>query len=301
MDHIATGPILVGYDGSPDARAALGWAIREAASRHLSVRVVYAEVDLTGIDTAAVALVGAQSLTAALPPIGAEVVAEGIAQVQAAGVQAEGAAVTGSSAVALVEASRDAGLVVIGSRGLGSVSSAILGSTVAHVASHAHCPVIVVRSEGVPDGPVVVGIDGSPASEAPLRWALDHASRHGLALEVVHAYAIPVYPGVVPYVPPVGITRATADFEDRVVHEALAGWRERYPDVPVTTTLVHGRPATVLAEASARASLVVVGSRGRGAFLGMLLGSTSQALLHHAKGSVAILRHRRHEPEEPPG
>jgi nucleotide-binding universal stress UspA family protein len=140
----------------------------------------------------------------------------------------------------------------------------------------------------------VVGVDGSAESEESVGWAIDHASRHGLVLEVLHAYAIPVYPGVVPYVPPMEITKATADFEDRVVHEVLAGWRERYPDVIVVTTIMHGRPAPALIEASARASLTVVGSHGRGAFRGMLLGSTSQSLLHHATGSVAVLRHHRH-------
>jgi nucleotide-binding universal stress UspA family protein len=163
------------------------------------------------------------------------------------------------------------------------------------VAAHAHCPVVVVQAEGGrPDGPVVVGVDGSPESEETIGWAFDHASRHGLPLEVLHAYAIPVYPGVVPYVPPVEITQAPSDFEHRVTHEVLAGWGEKYPDVTVTTSVMHGRPAPALIEASARASLTVVGSHGRGAFLGMLLGSTSQSLLHHARGSVVVLRHRRH-------
>jgi nucleotide-binding universal stress UspA family protein len=165
---------------------------------------------------------------------------------------------------------------------------------VSHVASHAHCPVIVVQAQGVGDGPVVVGVDGSADSEELVGWAIDHASRHGLALEVVHSYAIPVYPGVVPYVPPVEITTATAGFEERLTSEVLAGWRDRYPDVEITTHVAHGRPGPALVEATERASLTVVGSHGRGAFLGMLLGSTSQSLLHHAKGSVAVLRHRRH-------
>jgi nucleotide-binding universal stress UspA family protein len=92
----------------------------------------------------------------------------------------------------------------------------------------------------------------------------------------------------------VEITQATSDFERRVTHEVLAGWSEQYPDVAVSAKVLHGRPAPLLIEASARASLTVVGSHGRGAFLGMLLGSTSQSLLHHAQGSVVVLRHRRH-------
>jgi nucleotide-binding universal stress UspA family protein len=286
--------VVVGYDASPDARAALDWAVQEAASRHLGVRVVHCEPDVAAWDGAAATMSGAPVLATTRPHEGAALVAAAAVLVAGAGVPVETVVTSGSTASALVEASRTADLVVIGSRGHGSISSAILGSTVAHVASHAHCPVIVVQALGTGDGPVVVGVDGSAESEELVGWAIDHASRHGLALEVVHSYSIPVYPGVVPYVPPVEITRATAEFEERVTSEVLAGWREKYPDVEITTTIAHGRPGPALVEATERASLTVVGSHGRGAFLGMLLGSTSQSLLHHARGSVAVLRHRTH-------
>lgn len=285
--------ILVGFDGSPDARAALEWAIREAVSRHLGLRVLYVEPDLSGWDAAAASMSGAPTLAATLPDDGSGILAEAVELAEAAGCRVTSESVSGPTAGVLVERSQEARLVVIGSRGLGAVTSSVLGSTVSHVASHAHCPVVVVMSGGVPDGPVVVGVDGSPESEELVGWAFDHASRHGLPLEVLHAYAIPVYPGVVPYVPPVEITKATSDFEHRVTQEVLAGWGEKYPDVPVTASVVHGRPGPALIEASARASLTVVGSHGRGAFLGMLLGSTSQQLLHHAQGSVVVLRHRK--------
>ncbi len=285
--------IVVGYDGSPDSRAALDWAIREAGSRHLGLRVVHCEPDLAAWDGAAASMAGAPALATTLPHEGPALVAQAAEVGTHAGVPVETVTTSGSIASVLVEQSRTAVMVVIGSRGHGALSSAILGSTVSHVAAHAHCPVIVVQARGVPDGPVVVGVDGSPESEELVGWAIDHASRHRLALEVLHSYAIPVYPGVVPYVPPVEITTATAGFERRVTSEVLAGWQERYPDVAITTNVAHGRPAPALVEASGRASLTVVGSRGRGAFLGMLLGSTSQSLLQHATGSVAVLRHRR--------
>lgn len=286
--------ILIGFDGSPDAGAALDWAIREAASRHWRVRVLWVDADVAGWDAAAATMSGAPVLVTALADDGGTVLAGAVARVAEAGVPVTSVQVTGAPAAVLVEQSHSAGMVVIGSRGLGSVTSAVLGSTVSHVASHAHCPVVVVRSGTPVHGPVVVGIDGSKESEEVVGWAFDHASRHGLPLEVLHGFAIPVYPGVVPYVPPVEITKATSDFERRVTHEVLAGWAEQYPDVTVTTKVLHGRPAPLLIEASARASLTVVGSHGRGAFLGMLLGSTSQSLLHHAQGSVVVLRHRRH-------
>jgi nucleotide-binding universal stress UspA family protein len=286
--------ILVGFDGSPDAHAALEWAVREAASRHLRLRVLYVQPDLSGWDAAAATMSGAPVLSTTMPDEGDSILAAAVRTAEAAGVPVSAVSMTGPTAGVLVEQSQRADLVVIGSRGLGSVTSAVLGSTVSHVASHARCPVAVIQSQGVADGPVVVGVDGSAESEELVGWAFDHASRHRLPLEVLHAYAIPVYPGVVPYVPPVEITQATSEFEQRVTREVLAGWQEKYPDVQVTATVLHGRPAPALVEASARASLTVVGSHGRGAFLGMLLGSTSQSLLHHAKGSVVVLRHRRH-------
>ena len=286
--------IVVGFDGSPDAQSALEWAIREATSRRLGIRVVYVEPDLSGWDASAATMSGAPVLANVLPHDPIAILDPALEQVRGAGLAVTSEALSGSTAGVLVEQSRTAHLLVIGSRGVGSISSIVLGSTVAHVAAHGHCPVIVVRAEGAPDGPVVVGADGSPESQEAVGWAFDHASRHGLTLEVLHAYSIPVYPGVVPYVPPVEITEATAAFEERVTREVLAGWGEQYPDVVVTTRVLHGRPAPALIEASQRASLTVVGSRGRGAFLGMLLGSTSLSLLQHAHGSVAVLRKHKH-------
>jgi len=299
--------IVVGYDSSPDARVALDWAIREAASRHLEIRLVHCEPDLVPWDASAATMSGAQVLTSVLPHDDPAVLAAAAEQVAQAGLLVEVVSAPGSPASALVQASRSAAMVVIGSRGHGALASAVLGSTVSHVASHARCPVIVTQGSAQPGAargddlrpdapdrdedtrPVVVGVDGSPDSPAVLRWAIDHAARHGLALEVLHSYAIPVYPGVVPYIPPVEISEATAGLEQRVTAELLAGLREEFPDVPVTTNVGHGRPAPALIEASGRASLTVVGSHGRGAFLGMLLGSTSQSLLHHARGSVAVI------------
>ena len=89
-------------------------------------------------------------------------------------------------------------------------------------------------------------------------------------------------------------TRLKRAVASTVAAETLAGWRERYPDVEVRVTVAHGRPGPMLVKATERASLTVVGSRGRGAFLGVLLGSTSQSLLQHATGSVAVLRRHKH-------
>ncbi len=288
--------IVVGWDASPDAHAALTWAIREASSQRWGIRAVFCEPDLRAWDGAATAMSGAPVLGPTVAHAGEQIVGEAATIVKAAGVPVEVVNTYGSIAAELVQQSRSARMLVLGARGHGALSSAILGSTVAHVASHAHCPVIVTRSDTVTEGPIVVGVDGSVESEYVVGWAMDLASRHRRAVEVLHAYSIPLYPGVVPYVPPAEVTRSTREMERRIAAETLAGWRERYPDVEVTMSVRLGRPAPMLVAATERASLTVVGSRGRGAFLGMLLGSTSQSLLQHAAGSVAVLRHPDEEP-----
>lgn len=287
--------ILVGFDGSPDALAALEWAMREASARHLAVRVLFVEPDIASWDAAAATMSWAPVVVTSAATDVTAVLEQARKRAADVGVEITTASVIGSPAAVLVEQSRRAELVVIGSRGLGSAASVILGSSVVHVSSHARCPVVVAQARGSADGPVVVGVDGTADSEALVAWALDHASRHFLPLEVVHVYSLPVYPGVVPTVPPEEVSRATADAETRLTREVLAGWAERYPDVVITMRVLHGRPAAALVEATRRASVTVVGSRGRGAFLGMLLGSTSQGLLHHAEGTVVVVPRQSHQ------
>ena len=120
--------IVVGYDASPDARAALAWAIREAASRHLGIRVLYCEPDLAAWDGAAATMSGAPVLATTLQHDAAGMVAEAAALVAGAGVPVETVTSSGSIASSLVEQSRTAVMIVIGSRGHGALSSAILGS-----------------------------------------------------------------------------------------------------------------------------------------------------------------------------
>jgi nucleotide-binding universal stress UspA family protein len=202
-------------------------------------------------------------------------------------------------AAALIAESRDADLVVVGHRGLGGFAGLLVGSVGVQTAAHASGPVVVVRDRGGDrDQPretadhVVVGVDGSPRSSLAIDFAFSHAARRGLGVVAVHAYppsglAASSDPRLVAYADDV-----RHDAQQRRLDEILSGYRNKYPDTPATAKMLPGTPAAVLIQESADTALTVVGSRGRGGFTGLLLGSTSQSLLHHATGPLAIVRAR---------
>jgi nucleotide-binding universal stress UspA family protein len=196
----------------------------------------------------------------------------------------------------LVEASSSADLVVLGSRGLGGFRGMLVGSVAVTLAAHGHCPVVVVRGRTVEDpppevGPVVLGVDGSPISEAATGFAFDAASLRGVRLIAVHVWNDLAFIGPwnpLPQVP--DLAAVEADLR-RQLDERMAAWQAKYPDVEVERVLVRGYPAAGLLDQAAGAQLIVVGSRGRGAIAGLGgLGSTSQAVLYHARCPVAVVR-----------
>jgi nucleotide-binding universal stress UspA family protein len=184
-------------------------------------------------------------------------------------------------------------MVVLGERGLGGFTGMLIGSVANAVVAGAACPVVIVRTQplGKPntDGPVVVGVDGSPASEAAIAFAFEQASRRGRRLVAVHTWQ------EVFLDPELGdrVSFDTNFLEERereLLAQRLAGWQEKYPDVVVTRVVTKGLPVRALLEYGEDAELIVVGSRGLGGYQGMLLGSTSQALVHHAPCPVAVVR-----------
>ncbi|MDX3189736.1 universal stress protein [Streptomyces sp. MN03-5084-2B] len=297
----ATEPrITVGVDGSAGSTAAVTWAAKLAARRHLQLKIVhglqvaglYYGGGMTGI--------GAATLFEAVQKDGERAIAE--ARTIAASVDKDLVIITDlpndPPVPTLIDESRHARMLVVGRTGTGGFTGMLVGGTAATVAAHAHCPVAVIRgrhdSTAVPEaGPVAVGIDGSPNSEQAIGVAFEEASLRGVPLVAVHAWNDVVYED----------TRGTAriltqpesleEGEDRLLTERLAGWPEKYPDVEIRRVLVRDRPRHALLEASEEAQLVVVGSRGRGGFTGMLLGSTSQALVHHAQCPVLVVRPER--------
>ncbi|MET7380659.1 universal stress protein [Streptomyces sp. NPDC005526] len=285
--------VVVGVDGSDSALDAVVWAALEAESRKASLRVVHAfswPVAHASLDT-----VLPQPMRARLRDAADRLVDEGVERARAAApdVDVSGSVLPGDPSSVLEARSREAALVVVGSRGLGGFGGLLLGSTAAALAAHGRCPVLVVRQLADPTGPVLVGVDGSPAGAEAVRFALAEAARRRVPVVALHAWTtwnapIPPPPDAAqPYANEPGELAAA---EERLLAEALAGHRERYPDVRVEPRLVHGPTRQTLIEASRTAQLTVVGSRGRGGFSGLLLGSVSQALLHHAYGPVAVVR-----------
>jgi len=188
--------------------------------------------------------------------------------------------------------SQGAQLLVLGDRGYGAISGLLLGSVAAAMAAHAGCPVVLVRTEeGKPvedrTRPVVVGVDGSPLSEAALAFAYEQASVRGVPLIAVHTWWDLIAD---PKIAPIVDWDAMEADAKVVLAERLAGWAEKYPDVRVHRMVTHERPAHALVTESRRAQLVVVGSRGRGGATGLMLGSVSHKVLHRSHCSVAVLR-----------
>jgi nucleotide-binding universal stress UspA family protein len=190
---------------------------------------------------------------------------------------------------ALIDASKQASMIVAGSQGLGALGRLLLGSVTTALIHHAQCPVVVIHSDerAAPDSdaPVLVGIDGSPASEVAIALAFDEASRRRVELVALHVWSdVGVFPML------------GMDWRDNeakgheILAERLAGWPERYPDVPVKRLLFCDKPAQWLLKESERAQLVVVGSHGRGGFAGMLLGSVSSHVAQSAKVPVIVVR-----------
>ena len=292
--------VVVGVDGSAGSTAAVTWAAKLAASRTLELKIVH------GLQIASLYYGGG------LPGAGAGVLFDAI-QVDGERVLAEARRVALSvdenlvvttdmpndpPVPLLIEQSRHARMIVLGRTGAGAFTGMLVGGTTSTVASHAHCPVAVIRgrqaTSTVPDaGPVVVGVDGSSNSDQAIALAFEEASLRSVPLVALHAWNDITYEDTHGTARILTQPETLKEGEERLLSERLAGWQEKYPDVVVRRELVRERPRHALLDASKTAQLVVVGSRGRGGFTGMLLGSTSQALVQHADCPVLVVRPER--------
>ncbi|AMW15143.1 universal stress protein UspA [Streptomyces qaidamensis] len=288
-----SGLVVVGVDGSASSLAAVEVAAREARLRGAGLRVVHAFVWPAAHVPLEPSPLG--------PPEGGlrnmvdRLVTEAVERARAVApdVDTSHVVVTAEPLTVLEAQSRAAELVVVGSRGMGGFVGLLVGSTAVHLAAHGSCPVLVVREQPHADGPIVLGVDGSAAGQKAVDFAFAEAALRDAPLVALHTWTTwnapmpaPQDPSM-PYANPPG---ALAEGEERLLSEALAGHQERYPGVPVEHKVVHGGTRESLIEASRSAQLMVVGARGRGGFAGLLLGSVSQALLHHAHCPVAVVR-----------
>ena len=284
--------IVVGVDESPGAKVAVQWAARDAERHKIPLCLVHAI-------SPEVATWPKLRLPAGLArwqhDRGHRLVDEALKVVektcQHGGPAEIHTKVLPSAAVpTFVELSKDAELVVTGSRGTGQWPGRVLGSVSSGVLRHAHCPVAIVHEDDPVtshpnQAPVLVGIDGSSASELATAIAFDEASRRNVGLVALHAWSdtdVSEWPGI--------DWPTTELIAKEVLAERLAGWREQYPDVEVHPTVVRDKPAYQLVQRSGDAQLVVVGSRGRGGYAEMRVGSVGEIVAQLARVPVIIAR-----------
>jgi nucleotide-binding universal stress UspA family protein len=282
--------VVVGVDGSPASDAAVRWAAREATMRALPIKLI--NVVAPTLVSSAMApnhtITQGEELRARQILKQARRMVEELAGEKLPDIHTErqyaGVVPT------LVDASNDARMVVVGSSGR-AFRRGMLGPVIAGLLHHANCPVTVVPDpesarHGIPDdAPVLVGIDGSTASEAAAALAFDEASRRGVPLLAVQAWSdVGVFPIV-------GMDWKTyRDEGAELLGERLAGWQERYPDVQVRRRLVCDVPDRWLVDESKNAQLVILGSGGRGGYAGKHLGSVTSAVVRSARVPVIVVR-----------
>lgn len=277
-------PILVAYDGSVDAERALHWAVDETRRTAVPLQVVIVDELLATWGTD-VAWTGVHLPDNGVLVARAEAVLEE-RQVEHGSVERHG----GPVVAVLLKLAESASMLVLGSRGHGAVGEVLTGSVSQHVARHAPCSVVVVRTSHTPDaGRIVVGVDGSPTAFNALTFACQRAEQTGEEVVAMHGFRVHRPSTAVWSDQPYSISEAMTDME-LLLAESTAGFRETHPDVTLVTEAIPVGPATLLVDASLNASLVVVGSRGLGPVGAMLLGSVSHHVLHRAQCPVAIVR-----------
>ncbi|HLS46285.1 MAG TPA: universal stress protein [Ornithinicoccus sp.] len=292
----SAGPIVVGFDGSDVAGRAVTWAAHAAEAQGAQLLVVNAADRMRYIPDASVGFWTpdlAQEAATKVAERGVE-----LAREVAPDVEVTQNVSLSSPALTLEELSADARQIVVGNTGHGRIAGILLGSTAFHVATHAQCPVTVIPSGPCPQpGPehrVSVASDGSPSATRAVKHAANIAGRRNAPLEILTVWEFPYFGGqgmpVGGYMSMEQAAEKSTEWATKFAEDAKREALQEQPGLTVTTQVLEGRPQDVLADASADAAMLVVGARGRGDLRSLLLGSTSRALLHHAKCAVEIVR-----------
>ncbi|WP_312978959.1 universal stress protein [Corynebacterium sp.] len=295
-DAKATNEIVVAVDGSDAGSAAVAWAANAATKRNAPLKLVtaYTMPQFMYAD----GMVPPQELYDQLEEEAMAKINEARELVRSFDENIEVSYYIAESTPIdlLLQLSEEADIVVMGSRGLGGLSGLVLGSVSSAVVSHASSPVVVVRKDNDVTvnnkyGPVVVGVDGSDVSRKALEYAFREADARGATLRAVHSWAdAQVQTSLVGLAAVQSQLDAMSAQERKILQDELAPMREKYPDVKVEEVVDRDRPIQVLKDNAEDAQLLVLGSHGRGGFRGMLLGSTSRALLQYAPCPMMVVR-----------
>jgi nucleotide-binding universal stress UspA family protein len=317
-DHVRPAGVVVGYDGSPESRLALSWAAATAHRRGTKLTLLHS-VNLGFIP--GFPAFDTSQVEPELQDAARRLVDDGATRagdtLDASEIQTQ--YWLGSPAAQIVEASHNADLVVVGSRGRGRITGGLLGSTSYAVAAHADCPVVVVRpshaaatatdteapetaspSDGLPEvvlpdatHPVVVGYDDSEPAMRAVQAAADVAMQAGAELRIAHVVQVPAIDSwAYEETAHAGTVHAHSlrEHADDALSAAVRLARSMHLDLEVSTEVLYGDPGQAIADLGSTAGLIVVGSRGRGGFTGLLLGSVSHNVIHNAECPVMVVR-----------
>lgn len=292
-EHVPAGAIVIGVDGSDRDESCIRYGAGAATRTGRPLHLLHAQ-DIA-VELAAANPIAARGL-AFVPDL---VLDSNILRDALAWTRKEfpDLAVTGTEPwmhpeEALIEASEDAYLIVVGSTRISGLERLLLGRSALAVSLHSRCPVVIMPEGGRTDAddPVVLGFDGSAGSMAAAERAFWIADLRGTSVRVVTSWYAEVVDGHVVTTPGTPAWEQVETGYRQMVEDGIADLRKQYPDLDVEIRIIRGPAAEMLARQSADASMLVIGSRGRGGFRGMLLGSVSHKVLETATSPVMVIR-----------
>ncbi|GAA2633930.1 MULTISPECIES: universal stress protein [Streptomyces] len=284
--------VTVGVDGSPESRAAARWGAREAVLREVPLRLVHA---VDWLISPSVPAPGREAADRWADEVLTE--AEEDVRRRHPGLEVSTRCLSGRPAAALAAEAADAGLLVLGSRGVGCLVGFLIGSVSLSTLVATETPVVLVRESDAPEaaqptryGQIVLGVDIHEAADKVLAFAFEEADRRGCALRAIHGWKMPSMYQYAPFFDPEN-EREIGRTITVMLDEMLMPWRHKFPSVCVTHEAFEGPAPEQLVRAAASADLIVVGRRLRRSPLGVHLGSVAHAVLHHAAAPVAVIAH----------